>query len=322
VCAANSGPCYSVRQLATGLGIISALTATPDGRLLVIEDGQHIKVLGPGRPAEAALVVNPATTTLVGLALDPAFDANGYVYVGELEARGRDGGVSQAIARYRLLNNVLGERLQVTTVATGANAAAAPFAVGPDGRLYVAVSAGGEYALSENGVPAGAILRFTLDGTVPPDNWRSSPLFATSVPSPGAVAIDPRGQRLWVAGAGAAPALASVDLGAAPVAALRRAARASLRDAANDSGSVLVAAAAGPSPDSTTLLVTGPGQAVYAGTITPDQTAPALRMVPFDASGPITAVAMDPSGSGYLVTQSVGRDGAPSSSIVALIPRD
>ena len=77
---------------------------------------------------------------------------------------------------------------------------AASLAIGPDGRLYVALDA----AISTGRTPAlasysGKVLRLNADGTTPQDQPARTPVFATDIQSPRGLDWHPSTGALWVA---------------------------------------------------------------------------------------------------------------------------
>jgi glucose/arabinose dehydrogenase len=119
--------------VATGLDVPWEIAFLPDGRALITER--------PGRVLSfdgetSALAEIPVAATgeggLLGLAIDPAFDGNGFVYLYRTTERGNE------VARYRLTDAGLQEE---ATLVTGI--AAAPIhdggrlRFGPDRRLYI-----------------------------------------------------------------------------------------------------------------------------------------------------------------------------------------
>ncbi len=320
-CARDSAPCYSVRVLAEGRGAISGLAPTPDGRVFFIEDGQRIQLAGNAAGVSTALAVDPAATVLTGLALDPAFEANGRLLVGEIDRRASATADEMSIARYRVLNSVLGERMHVTSVLAGRQTGV-PFTTDADGHVYVAVpSTSGDARLV---APAGAVLRFAPDGRVPDESWRGSPLLAASLASPTALSWDRVGQKLWVSGTDGAstPTVATMDSAAngvstSPVTAKRL----PLQPGNAGVSGVLVAARGDVATQSTMVWLLGSNQSLYAGTVARDQAVPQLRSVPFEGTGEIVAIAVGQRGEGYVAVRSAD-GGAPSFSIVVLIPRD
>src|SRR5688572_1902270 len=69
----------------SGLATIWAIDFAPDGRMFLTERGGHIRTVRDGNldpePWATLDVVEVAESGLLGLALDPDFAANGYVYV-------------------------------------------------------------------------------------------------------------------------------------------------------------------------------------------------------------------------------------------------
>jgi glucose/arabinose dehydrogenase len=155
----------------------------PDGRLFVCQQGGALRVIKNG-----ALLATPFVTVstdpagergLLGIAFDPDFQGNGFVYLYYTTAvtpkRNRvsrftaNGDVAAANSETVILE------LNNLSSATNHNGGAMHF--GPDGKLYIAV---GENANSSNsqtlGNLLGKILRINKDGSVPSDN----PFFNTA----------------------------------------------------------------------------------------------------------------------------------------------
>ena len=184
---------YVATLLADGLGSISDLTPTPDGRLLFIEDRQRVRLLtGAGVAPGAALEPGRALT---GLALDPAFTETGLLFVGESEPR-RDGNAGLSIVRYREQRGWLGEGAAVVTGLPLPRAGVAPFTIDAARHIHVAVPTAGQLRADPY---EGHLLRFNADGTVPADNRGASPIVAVGFTRPTAVVWGTGGQ-LWLAG--------------------------------------------------------------------------------------------------------------------------
>ena len=171
---------YRIETYATGLVQPTSLAFTPDGRLLIAEQRGAIRVVEDGR-----LQVEPFYTTaayypaaeegiielgLVGIAVDPNFEENGYVYAyyttEEPERR-------TVLARVRDADGVgtdLEEILSLDAAPICCHIAGSLRFAG-DGTLFVTV---GDHQLEteaqNRASPFGAILRINPDGSVPPDN--------------------------------------------------------------------------------------------------------------------------------------------------------
>jgi glucose/arabinose dehydrogenase len=162
--------------LANGLASPTAMEFAPDGRLFVAEQGGRLRVI-----KNNALLPTPFVTLtvnasgergLLGIAFDPAFASNQFVYVyytattptihNRVSRFTANGDVAVAGSEMVLLN-------LETLGATNHNGGAIHF--GPDGKLYVAV---GENAISSNAQTLnnrlGKMLRINTDGTIPADN--------------------------------------------------------------------------------------------------------------------------------------------------------
>lgn len=211
--------CYTAQLTVRTSGTISSVAALPDGRVLFIENGRRLRVA-----AGTTLLATPALTTaatwinLAGVAIDPAFDTTRVVFVSEIETR-EDGRRSLNVVRYRELQNTLGERAVVIAAIPLPSSGAAPFAIGPDGRIYVAIPSGaaGEASVSPYGA---SVLRFEADGSVPKDSRGASPIFGSGYTQPTAIALESTQQRLWLTGvdAQAAEPFTILDLAASDTA--------------------------------------------------------------------------------------------------------
>ena len=174
---------FTETQIASGLASPTAMQFAPDGRLFVCEQGGRLRVIKNG-----ALLPTPFLTVtvnasgergLLGVAFDPAFGANGYVYVYYTATTPT---VHNRISRFTANGDVAQPGSEVVILdldnlsgATNHNGGALAF--GPDGKLYAAV---GENANGANAQTLanlhGKILRLNSDGTIPSDN----PFFTTA----------------------------------------------------------------------------------------------------------------------------------------------
>jgi len=160
-----------------GLSNPTAMAFAPDGRLFVCQQGGQLRVIQNGvllaAPFVTLTVDSNGERGLLGVAFDPAFASNHYVYVyytattpaihNRVSRFTADGNVATAMSETVLLE------LDNLTGATNHNGGAIHFA--PDGTLFVAV---GENATSSNaqtlGNLLGKMLRINADGSIPADN--------------------------------------------------------------------------------------------------------------------------------------------------------
>jgi glucose/arabinose dehydrogenase len=174
---------FTERQVASGLTRATAMAFAPDGRLFVCQQSGQLRVIKNGSllPTPFLTVSVDATGErgLLGVAFDPDFANNGFVYVYyTVSTSPRHNRVSRFKADGDVAtpnSETLIFRLDDLSGATIHNGGAMHF--GPDGKLYVAVgeNARGESAQSLDNL-FGKILRINADGSIPSDN----PFFNTA----------------------------------------------------------------------------------------------------------------------------------------------
>ena len=190
--------CYGVHVIAGGLGDVTALSPMPDGRVMFIESGQHVRIINSDADGDAIALAAVNNHQLTGLAIDTQFEKSQSVFIAWTElVRGVP---VLNITRYRELGNVLGEGATIVTGLPVAPDSLTPLAVDDEGLIYVAVpadrSASGPRFLGE----AGAVMRFDRDGRVPSSNQHASPIVAEGYPTPLALAIERPTQTVWLTG--------------------------------------------------------------------------------------------------------------------------
>jgi hypothetical protein len=150
--------------------------------------------------SEPALQPRSLSTQIAGLALDPDFARNRFIYVGEIDTTA--GGARElSIVRYREMANVLAEGAAIITGLPLASSGGAPFTIDSAGRIYVAVPA--EPNRYRGTSPyAGMVLRFENDGSVPRDRPAGSPVFARGYSQPVSLIWSGPRNELWLAGYG------------------------------------------------------------------------------------------------------------------------
>ena len=168
--------------VAGGLRRPTAMAFAPDGRLFICEQGGTLRVV-----KNNALLPTPFLTVtvssigergLLGVAFDPAFATNGFVYIYYTATSPT---VHNRVSRFTATGDVAIANSEVaildleTLSATNHNGGAIHF--GKDGKLYVAV---GDNAVGSNAqslsTRLGKMLRINTDGTIPTDN----PFFTTA----------------------------------------------------------------------------------------------------------------------------------------------
>jgi glucose/arabinose dehydrogenase len=170
----------NVQLVASGLEAPWAVALAPDGRLFVTERPGRVRIvrLGPGggldaRPwATLPARANPdAERGLLGMALDPDFARNGFVYLYYSYA-GAGGATLNRLVRMHDSGGVGGdETILLDNIPGSSNHDGGRIAFGPDGKLYIATGDGEQQARAQDRTSLGGkILRLEKDGSVPADN--------------------------------------------------------------------------------------------------------------------------------------------------------
>src|SRR5688572_7432251 len=176
-------PAGFTETIIPGISSPTAMAIAPDGRIFVCEQGGRLRVIKNGALLPAPFItisVDPAGERgLLGIAFDPQFALNNFVYVYyTVPSTPRHNRVSRLTANGDVA--VPGSELAILeldnlTSATNHNGGAIHF--GPDGKLYVAVGENANAANAQTlGNLHGKMLRINSDGTIPSDN----PFFNTA----------------------------------------------------------------------------------------------------------------------------------------------
>src|SRR6476469_5675109 len=175
---------FSEAQFGSNVGSSpTAMAFAPDGRLFVCLQGGQLRVIKNGTllatPSVSLSVNSNGERGLLGVAFDPNFSSNQFVY---LYYTTNTAPIHNRISRFTANGDVAAAGSEVVlvdldnlSIATNHNGGAIHF--GPDGKLYAGV---GENANSANSQTLsnrlGKILRYNSDGTIPADN----PFFNTA----------------------------------------------------------------------------------------------------------------------------------------------
>jgi glucose/arabinose dehydrogenase len=207
-------------QIASGLTRPTAMAIAPDGRLFVAEQGGSLRVIENGSLLATPFVqldVDPqGERGLLGVAFDPAFATNHYVYV-YYTAKGPT--VHNRVSRFTADGNVAvpGSEeiiLELDDLDSFLTHNGGDLHFGGDGKLYIAV---GDNSSSTNAQSLttlkGKLLRINPDGTIPEDNpfygstaGRNRAIWALGLRNPftfairqstGTIFINDVGQNAW-----------------------------------------------------------------------------------------------------------------------------
>ena len=203
---------FTTSAYVSGLSNPTAMQFAPDGRLFIAEQGGDLRVFKNGTLLSAPFVSldvdDDGERGLLGVAFDPDFAANQFVYVyytvpgspahNRVSRFTASGDVAAAGSELFILD------LTDLSGATNHNGGALHF--GPDGRLYIAVgeNANGSHAQSMANL-LGKMLRINRNGTIPSDNpffgsasGNNRAIWALGLRNPFTFAFQPDTSRMFI----------------------------------------------------------------------------------------------------------------------------
>lgn len=211
-------PGFSQLLVVNGISAPTVMAHAPDGRIFVAQQTGSLRVIKNGALLSTPFVTLSVSAAgergLIGIALDPGFASNGYVYLyytmpttpvrNRISRFTADGDVALAGSEVVVLD------LDPLSVATNHNGGALAF--GHDEKLYVAVgdNASGPNAQNLN-TYHGKILRINPDGSAPEDNpfntvgatEQQKRVWAYGLRNPYTISFQPGTGRLFVNDVGA-----------------------------------------------------------------------------------------------------------------------
>ncbi len=220
-------PGFDDTSVISGLSFPTAVAFLPNGRMLVTQKGGALLRVDAGVATTLTTipVCSGSEMGLLGVAVDPNFATNGFVYLYRTDSSGGCGsatGRSNQVVRVTVSGNTAGSLMVLLTgIRTdNGNHDGGCLRIGPDGKLYVGAGDTGNgdnfgcpgdpvnpYAQDLNELE-GKVLRLNLDGTIPSDNpffnqvGKRGEVFAYGFRNPFRFSFDPNSGRLWLADVG------------------------------------------------------------------------------------------------------------------------
>jgi aldose sugar dehydrogenase len=199
----QDGVRFRVDTIVQSLEVPWAMAFAPDGRLFVTERPGRVRILNLATStSELALTLDDVFAQgeagLLGLALDPAFEQNHWVYLYYTATRASGGGVNRVL-RYREVSSRLVERVSILDgIPAGQIHDGGRLRFGPDDLLYVTTGDSANESLGQDLASyAGKILRLNRDGTTPRDNPFGSPIYSSGHRNPQGLDWNPLTGDLW-----------------------------------------------------------------------------------------------------------------------------
>ena len=199
----GDGVRFRAQVIATNLEIPWALAFAEDGRLFVTERPGRLRIIEDGRLLDEPAVTLPDVFTdgeagLLGVALDPDFTQNRFVYLFYTATRaGRD--PVNRIVRFFEANNTLVDAVTILDdIPASRLHDGGRIRFGADGYLYATTGDALDPTSAQDlGVLTGKILRIARDGTTPGDNPFASQVYSFGHRNPQGIAWHPVSGDLW-----------------------------------------------------------------------------------------------------------------------------
>ena len=195
---------YELETVAEDLNVPWEVAFTDDGDIFFTERPGNLRLIRDGELVKEPLLSLPAPFIsegeggLLGLAADPDYESNHYLYV--YHSYEANGGIQNRVLRLI----VDGEKAKIDKVILDGivgdtNHNGGRLKIGPDGLLYI--TAGDRYEpdlAQEKTSMGGKIFRIHLDGTIPDDNpFENSPVYSYGHRNPQGLAWHPKTGQLY-----------------------------------------------------------------------------------------------------------------------------
>jgi glucose/arabinose dehydrogenase len=178
--------------LAQNLEVPWAIDFLPNGTMIFTERVGRVNLLeGNGTVIKVAdiNVSQLSESGLLGVAVDPNFTQNGYIYLFYTH----DGGVNR-ISRFVLNGTLSNETVLLDNIPGGPIHNGGRLKFGSDGKLYATTGEGGNANLAQDtNSTGGKILRLNPDGTVPSDNPFGNYVYSYGNRDPQGLSWNPNG---------------------------------------------------------------------------------------------------------------------------------
>lgn len=176
---------YTIEVIAENLPVPWAIDISNEGNIYFTERTGTIRIIENGKlnpqplTTFSAPFVSKGEGGLMGIALDPNFSQNHYIYVMHSYSEGNQ--IYNRVVRLVKNNNrAFIDRTILDKIPGGQIHNGGRLKIGPDKKLYITTGDAGNSALAQDPTStAGKILRIELDGSIPKDNpFINSPIYS------------------------------------------------------------------------------------------------------------------------------------------------
>lgn len=176
---------YKINSIAVDLFVPWALDLSPNGDIYYTERNGNVRKIQNGMPLDEPLITLPPPFSsqgeggLMGIALDPDFSQNHYLYI--MYTYTENNQIFNRVARLVEQNNkTTFDQIILDMIPGGRIHNGGRIKIGPDQKLYITTGDTGNSSLAQDlSSLAGKILRINLDGSIPEDNpFRDSSIYS------------------------------------------------------------------------------------------------------------------------------------------------
>jgi len=200
---------FSQVLVANGISSPTVMAFAPDGRIFVAQQNGQLRVIKNGsllsQPFVSLSVNSSGERGLLGIAFDPNFSSNHYVYLYYTVSSAQYNRISRFTANGDVASGGEQVILNLDPLSDAANHNGGTMQFGPDGKLYIGVGENANSSYSQRtDTYHGKILRINPDGSVPPGNPFTSGnnqqlrIWAWGVRNPYTIAFQPGTGKLFV----------------------------------------------------------------------------------------------------------------------------
>lgn len=194
---------YKIEVFAENLTVPWSIAWTDNDRMLVNERTGKIRIIQNGKLQDAPLLEIKEVSVgseegLMGLAIDPNYAENKFIYISYAYGKGSDMAIK--VVRYKDNGNSVSDELILIDKLPGAkNHAGCRLRFGPDGKLYITTGDATDREIAQDlKNMGGKILRLNSDGSIPSDNpWQNSPVWSYGHRNPQGIDFYPGTSILW-----------------------------------------------------------------------------------------------------------------------------
>lgn len=176
---------YEIEIIAENLYVPWAMDISNEGDIYFTERSGSIRVIENDKLNPQPLItfsspfVSQGEGGLMGIALDPNFSQNNYIYV--MHSYTENNQIYNRVVRLIKRDNIVAiDKILLDKIPGGQIHNGGRIKIGPDNKLYIATGDSGNSSLSQDLLStAGKILRIELDGNIPEDNpFINSPIYS------------------------------------------------------------------------------------------------------------------------------------------------